>query len=324
MGYPRARLVDFTSPGYYHCISRCVRRGFLCGDQYEHRRQWIEQRLAELLEVFAIDACGYSVMSNHFHMVLKTNPHASRKWGPQEVVRRWVRLFPKGLQRAKQAASTPAEAKRIEKEYLERLATHRDWIVRWRDRLASISWFNKLLKEPIARRANREDGCTGHFWEGRFKSIRLLDKAAVLACMVYVDLNPLRAKMVKALKDSAFTSILQRLKVIRSTTKQKRQGTRATQTSRTTVVLLPTDALFRMTTRDYVSLVATTGGVPIDQRHHSPRLAALGIDSDRWSTTLTKAIRWFGTAVGGEVDLLKEAQRRQAHRVINPLKIYRQ
>jgi len=68
MGYPRARLVDFTSPGYYHCISRCGRRGFLCGDQYEHRRQWIEERLAELLEVFAIDACGYAIMSNHFHL----------------------------------------------------------------------------------------------------------------------------------------------------------------------------------------------------------------------------------------------------------------
>ncbi len=90
------------------------------------------------------------------------------------------------------------------------------------------------------------------------------------------------------------------------------------------VAILPIDALFRLTTRDYVSLVAATGGVPIDHRRHDPRLAALGIDSDRWSTTLMKAIRWFGTAVGGEVDLLKEAQRRQAHRVINPLKIYRQ
>ena len=128
--------------------------------------------------------------------------------------------------------------------------------------------------------------------------------------------------MVKALKDSAFTSILQRLKVIRSTTRKKRQGTRATQTSRTTVVLLPIDALFQMTTREYVSLVATTGGVPIDQRHHSPRLAALGIDTDRWSTTLTKAIRWFGTAVGSAGDLLKEAHRRDARRVVNPLKIY--
>ncbi len=94
MGYPRARLVDFSSPGYYHCISRCVRRGFLCGDQYEHRRQWIEERIAELLGVFAIDARGYTIMSNHFHLVLRTNPEASRKWSPLEVARRWVRLFP--------------------------------------------------------------------------------------------------------------------------------------------------------------------------------------------------------------------------------------
>ncbi len=91
MGYPRARLVDFSSSGYYHCISRCVRRGFLCGDQYEHRRQWIEERIAELLGVFAIDACGYTIMSNHFHLVLRTNPEASGKWSALEVARRWVR-----------------------------------------------------------------------------------------------------------------------------------------------------------------------------------------------------------------------------------------
>ncbi len=77
-----------------------------------------------------------------------------------------------------------------------------------------------------------------------------------------------------------------------------------------------------MTARDYASLVAATGGVPIDDRHHGPQLTALGIDSDRWSTTLMKAIRWFGTAVGGTDDLRREAQRRSASRVINPLKIY--
>ena len=201
-------------------------------------------------------------------------------------------------------------------------AKRRSWIDRWRDRLASISWFNKLLKEPIARRANREDGCTGHFWEGRFKSIRLLDMAAVLGCMVYVDLNPLRAKMVKALKDSEFTSILQRLKVVRPATKQKRQRRKTTQASPTTIALLPIDALFRMTDREYLSLVAATGGVPIDDRHHSQQLSALGVDSNRWSTVLMHAVRWFGTAVGGPDALRKEAQRRSANRVINPLKIY--
>jgi hypothetical protein len=212
---------------------------------------------------------------------------------------------------------------RIEKVYLEKLAKRKGWIDRWRDRLASISWFNKLLKEPIARRANCEDGCTGHFWEGRFKSIRLLDKAAVLACMVYVDLNPIRAKMVKALKDSKFTSILQRLKVVRPATKQKRQRRKTTQASPTTVALLPIEAMFRMTDREYLSLVATTGGVPIDDRHHSQQLTAMGVDLNRWSTVLMHAVRWFGTAVGGSDALREEAQRRSANRVINPLRIYR-
>ena len=74
MGYPRARIVDSSTAGFYHCISRCVRRAFLCGDEHDHRRQWIEQRLAELLDIFTIEACAYAIMSNHLHLILRRIP----------------------------------------------------------------------------------------------------------------------------------------------------------------------------------------------------------------------------------------------------------
>jgi len=86
-----------------------------------------------------------------------------------------------------------------------------EYIEEWRERLGSISWFMRGVNETIARMAHLEEGCSGRFWEGRFKSQALLDEAAVLSCMAYVDLNPVRAGMEKDLYDSNFTSIQQRL-----------------------------------------------------------------------------------------------------------------
>jgi len=72
MAIPRKDQIDTESGGYYHLISRCVRCAFLCGDDpktrrsFEHRRKWIENRILELAEVFAIEVYAYAVMHNHY------------------------------------------------------------------------------------------------------------------------------------------------------------------------------------------------------------------------------------------------------------------
>lgn len=87
----RSLLVDSEFPGYYHCISRCVRRAWLCGidpydgKSYEHRREWVESRLLELADIFAVGIYAYAVMSHHVHVVLRIDPEAAAVWSPEDV-----------------------------------------------------------------------------------------------------------------------------------------------------------------------------------------------------------------------------------------------
>jgi len=210
MPQPRKRQVSLQDTPYYHCISRCVRRAFLCGkdDQtgfdFEHRRQWIVDRIKLLCSVFSVDLCAYAVMSNHYHLVVKINTDATTHWSDEEVAKRWLQIFTGPMLIHRYLAGvelTSGELKCVA-----------DLIVTWRERLADLSWFMRCLNEPIARMANAEDHCTGRFWEGRFKSQALLDARAVLACMAYVDLNPIRAAMAITPEESDYTSIQERIR----------------------------------------------------------------------------------------------------------------
>ena len=204
MTYARAHLVDAENGGFYHCISRCVRRGWLCGhdpvsgQSFEHRRRWIEARVLSLAQLFALDLYGYAIMSNHYHVVVQVDPHRVDTWSDEAVVRRWLQLCP------------IREPKRAEQRRLALLADP-GRVSEIRTRLGSLSWFMRFMNEPIARRANREDECTGRFWEGRFKSIALLDEGAVVGCMAYVDLNPVRAKVTTRVETAQYTSIRRRV-----------------------------------------------------------------------------------------------------------------
>jgi REP element-mobilizing transposase RayT len=186
-----------------------VRRAFLCGEDrltgrnFDHRKQWLVERLATLGELFAIDICAYAVMSNHYHLVVRLAPTQVESWDRDEVMARWSRLF-----------SLPAIATKYRRgEALLEVELERldQWVAQWKARLCDLSWFMRCLNEPVARQANAEDGCTGRFWEGRFKSQALLDEAALITAMAYVDLNPVRAGMAETPEESDFTSIQERI-----------------------------------------------------------------------------------------------------------------
>jgi REP element-mobilizing transposase RayT len=210
MPTPRKRLVSLDETPYYHCISRCVRRAFLCGKDsatgfdFEHRRQWIVDRIKLLCKVFAVDLCAYAVMSNHYHIVVRIDVDTSRTWSDQDVAERWVQLFSGSF--AVQRFLKGSSLSKVEQARVTEL------IATWRLRLQDMSWFMRCLNEPIARMANQEDDCTGRFWEGRFKSQALLDERALLACMAYVDLNPIRAAISTTPEQSDFTSIQERIR----------------------------------------------------------------------------------------------------------------
>lgn len=209
--YPRGQIVSTDQVGVYHCITRCVRRAFLCGvdpvsgRDYQHRKGWIRQRLEQLAATFAIEICGYAVMSNHLHLVLRTRPDLVPSWSPQDIALRWLALFPP----RDPETGNPVEPAPCD---IDRIVSNPEQLAEIRDRLASLSWFMRSLSEPIARRADRDDRCTGRFWEGRFKAQALLDEAATLACSVYVDLNPIRAGIAQTPEESECTSAFDRIR----------------------------------------------------------------------------------------------------------------
>jgi hypothetical protein len=213
MATPRSQLVDSEFALHYHLISRCVRRSWLCGfdkqsrKKYDHRKSWLEDRLFYLAKYFAVEIDAYAILSNHFQLVVYYDPLACYRWDDADVARRWTEAFPPRV--SPEHAQDSAALKEIQREEITNDPVR---LERARLTLGSLSSFMKHLKQPIAWRANREDNCTGHFFESRFYSGALLSEEAVLAAMVYVDLNPVRAKICDSFESYEHTSIYKRLK----------------------------------------------------------------------------------------------------------------
>lgn len=253
----RKMQVDSEVTSYYHITARCVRRAYLCGfdaktgKSYSHRKEWILERLALLVECFSIGICAYAVMDNHYHLVVYIDHALADQWSDSEVISRKHRLF----------AVTQLERTYLENEQSNHSAQEEiaSCISVWRKRLKDLSWFMRCLNEYIAKKANHEDDCKGRFWESRFKSQAILDLESLQACMAYVDLNPVRAGVSSSLESSDYTSIQRRITGARSGAIHK--GCQPTLVS-----FYNNDKSERhyipFTLEDYCSYVQSVGSVP--------------------------------------------------------------
>jgi REP element-mobilizing transposase RayT len=316
MPKPRKSQISLDATPYYHCVSRCVRRAFLCGEDaftgksFEHRREWIRDKLFELADVFSIDLAGYAIMSNHLHVLLYIDQMTAAQWEAHEVVERWHRLFSGSLLSQRFVAGESLT-------HVEQLVLD-EQINCWRERLMSISWFMRCLNEPIARQANKEDGCTGRFWEGRYKSHALLDEEALIACLAYIDLNPIRAGMVQTPEESDYTSIQDRIQQF-----LKHSKTQSDQPSNLLPFVgnprenLPKGLAFDV--REYIQLVDWTGRAILENKRGfipkicPPILQRLEIDAKQW-LYLSQHFESKFKGLVGTVDSLKKACKKLGYR----------
>ncbi|WP_298775236.1 transposase [uncultured Shewanella sp.] len=301
----RKAIVSLEDTSFYHCVSRCVRRAYLCGvddytgQSYEHRREWVEDRILELADVFAIDICAYAVMSNHLHLVLNVDIYEANSWSELEVAERWHQLF-------NGTDITQKLTNGVQLEPHEMVLLSKT-IAKYRSRLSDISWFMRALNESIARKANHEDKCSGRFWEGRFKSQALLDEAAVLSCMAYVDLNPIRAKIADTPEQSDFTSIQRRIKAaIKGDQPSNLLAFVGNETREE-----PKGLLFHL--KDYLQLVDETGRLILHNKRNDKRgsiselalpiLNRLNIPQENWLKLTTEFTRLFKGPAGSLQEL---------------------
>jgi len=336
---PRSDVISLGEIGIYHCWSRCVRRARLCGHDpvtgkdYEYRREWIrgfEERLAAL---FGIEVGFHAEMENHIHVVLRTRPDAVEAWSDEDVVRRWLTIShltksrngqPREFSKARVAAemAIPGRIKVL------------------RSRLSDPSYFMAALCEHVSRRSNREDECTGAFWEDRFKCRELADEAAVLVCGIYVDLNQIRAGEATTPETSTHTSACDRIRsrvggqigsagpssivpdasrgrpdgwlcelTIDETATNSDSGAICTGTARRA----SNKGILPITLEDYLELLDASGRILRDDKRGAipselaPILQRLGIRPAAWSDLVQHYHDWFGHIVGAPGIIAKRA-----------------
>jgi len=336
----RRDVVDPAVIQVMNCSNRCVRRAFLCGDDpvtgksFEYRRGWIRRRMEFLSSIFGIDCLTYAILSNHFHVVLRSRPDVVKSWSDAEVARRWLKLHPK----RRTWDGHPEEPNEAE---MSQIVNDPARLAKLRERLSDISWWMGDLAENIARRSNSEENCSGRFWQGRFDCQQLLDEASLLVCSMYSDLNPIRAAIAETPETSDYTGAKDRIDDLTARSDRDRLSDHAWEragTGRHSGWMSPIEideiqdpsgpdldttgrrasnkGFLALSATDYLQLLDWTGrSIRADKRgsipaHLAPILSRIGLETDRWIEVVTRFGKLFKRAAGSAESLAAEAERR--------------
>lgn len=204
MATARRELVDPNVTRWYHCISTCVRSQHLLGGKKgTERKAWIEKRLETLSQAFSIATGGFACLDSHLHVLCRLDTDNAKVWSDEEVMRRWMIIYP--------PKTLKTDDKAIVDEWIKKHAQDKKKIAKLRKRLTDLGWFMKALKEPLARKINKEEGERGSLWQPRYKSIAIMDDTVAITTSIYIDLNSVAAGIAKTPEESQHTSIKQRI-----------------------------------------------------------------------------------------------------------------
>jgi len=332
----RREVVAKGEVGVYHCWNRCVQRALLCGNDpitgqdYDYRRDWVEQTEQLLARLFAVEVAFHAEMANHIHVILRSRPDLPQDWSDRAVVRRWL-CITKLKRNGADSIVDPTDAE-ITRE-LERPGR----VAELRRRLGDISWFMGALCECISRRCNADSGCSGAFWEHRFKCRSLADEAAILVCGTYVDLNMIRAREAATPERSRHTSAYNRIQGLQQ--RLGREGaasiTDAPRPDGWLCELSLQDGLsveqrsaaesashwrasdkgiLSISLEKYLQLLDWTGRqIHANKRgaipaHLAPILDRLGINRGLWLDAIASFDQWFGRVVGSATAVTEAAR----------------
>lgn len=202
----RRNLVDLAECSCYHVISRCTRQLHLlgtCAESRAERKGLLLDQLKRLATFTAVGVAGWAVMDNHLHLLLKVDAEAARGWSDREVARRWLGLHP-----VRDGYFRPVA---VTDEHVDAFAADSARVAEMRERLTSISYFMKEVKQELTQQINKLENTVGSLWAGRFKSKRVTNEAQLLTTLAYIDLNPFAAGVCKTPEAGEHTSLAARI-----------------------------------------------------------------------------------------------------------------